>query len=151
LNGEDPDVDGDGLLNENDPDVDGDGLLNENDPDIDGDGIPNSTDDTPNGVSSADQRASSGSDSATVDETSVPYSIYTGAGTGAVSSDTSAADVKIYNPFAAITEEEEEQSGTGTTVIYDPGTAKSGSSSGVYVNPSQVEPQAGGTPYIYIP
>ena len=57
----DPDIDGDGILNDDDDspfgpgggqdsDIDGDGIPNETDPDIDGDGILNDDDDSPFGT-----------------------------------------------------------------------------------------------------
>jgi hypothetical protein len=49
-----PDIDGDGVLNNEDPDIDGDGIDNGVDPDIDGDGIPNSQDGNPTSTNYVD-------------------------------------------------------------------------------------------------
>ena len=52
--GVNPDIDGDGILNNDDPDIDGDGIDNAVDPDIDGDGIPNSKDGNPASTNNVD-------------------------------------------------------------------------------------------------
>jgi hypothetical protein len=54
LRGVNPDIDGDGILNNDDPDIDGDGIDNAVDPDIDGDGIPNNKDGNPASTNNVD-------------------------------------------------------------------------------------------------
>ena len=52
--GVNPDIDGDGILNNDDPDIDGDGIDNAVDPDIDGDGIENGKDGNPASTNNVD-------------------------------------------------------------------------------------------------
>lgn len=54
LQGPNPDIDGDGVVNNEDPDLDGDGIDNGVDPDIDGDGIPNGEDGNPTSTNNVD-------------------------------------------------------------------------------------------------
>ena len=49
-----PDIDGDGVVNNEDPDLDGDGIDNGIDPDIDGDGIANGEDGNPTSTNEVD-------------------------------------------------------------------------------------------------
>jgi hypothetical protein len=52
--GSNPDIDGDGILNNEDPDLDGDGIDNGLDPDIDGDGVANGKDGNPTSTNNVD-------------------------------------------------------------------------------------------------
>ena len=52
--GVNPDIDGDGLLNNDDGDIDGDGIDNGMDSDIDGDSLPNSEDGNPASTNNVD-------------------------------------------------------------------------------------------------
>jgi hypothetical protein len=52
--GPNPDIDGDGVINNEDPDLDGDGIDNGVDPDIDGDGIANGEDGNPTSTNEVD-------------------------------------------------------------------------------------------------
>jgi hypothetical protein len=52
--GPNPDIDGDGVINNEDPDLDGDGIDNGVDPDIDGDGINNGEDGNPTSTNDVD-------------------------------------------------------------------------------------------------
>jgi hypothetical protein len=52
--GVNPDIDGDGILNNDDPDIDGDGIDNAVDPDIDGDGLENGKDGNPASTNNVD-------------------------------------------------------------------------------------------------
>ena len=52
--GVNPDIDGDGVLNNDDPDIDGDGIDNAVDPDIDNDGIENGKDGNPASTNDVD-------------------------------------------------------------------------------------------------
>ena len=52
--GVNPDIDGDGILNNEDGDIDGDGIDNGLDPDIDGDGILNNQDGNPASTNNVD-------------------------------------------------------------------------------------------------
>jgi hypothetical protein len=54
VTGVNPDIDGDGILNNEDGDIDGDGIDNGLDPDIDGDGIPNTKDGNPASTNNVD-------------------------------------------------------------------------------------------------
>jgi hypothetical protein len=54
VTGVNPDIDGDGILNNDDPDIDGDGIDNAVDPDIDGDGVPNTKDGNPASTNNVD-------------------------------------------------------------------------------------------------
>ncbi|CAB4630132.1 unannotated protein [freshwater metagenome] len=49
-----PDIDGDGVINNEDPDLDGDGIDNGVDPDIDGDGFANGEDGNPTSTNEID-------------------------------------------------------------------------------------------------
>jgi hypothetical protein len=52
--GPNPDIDGDGVINNEDPDLDGDGIDNGIDEDMDGDGIPNNQDGNPASTNDVD-------------------------------------------------------------------------------------------------
>ena len=52
--GVNPDIDGDGIVNNDDPDIDGDGADNGLDSDIDGDGIENGKDGNPTSTNDVD-------------------------------------------------------------------------------------------------
>lgn len=52
--GPNPDIDGDGIINNEDPDIDGDGIDNGMDSDIDGDGVANNTDGNPTSTNDVD-------------------------------------------------------------------------------------------------
>jgi hypothetical protein len=54
VQGPDPDIDGDGVINNEDPDLDGDGIDNGLDPDIDGDGSDNGQDGNPTSTNDVD-------------------------------------------------------------------------------------------------
>ncbi|MFM6939024.1 MAG: hypothetical protein ACKOUD_00135 [Rhodoluna sp.] len=54
VRGVNPDIDGDGILNNDDGDIDGDGIDNGLDPDIDGDGVPNNKDGNPASTNNVD-------------------------------------------------------------------------------------------------
>lgn len=54
VQGPNPDIDGDNVLNNEDPDLDGDGIDNGIDPDIDGDGIKNGEDGNPTSTNDVD-------------------------------------------------------------------------------------------------
>lgn len=54
LQGPNPDIDDDGVINNEDPDLDGDGIDNGVDPDIDGDGISNGEDGNPTSTNDVD-------------------------------------------------------------------------------------------------
>ena len=54
LQGPNPDIDGDGVVNNEDPDLDGDGIDNGVDSDIDGDGIENGQDGNPASTNNVD-------------------------------------------------------------------------------------------------
>lgn len=59
-----PDIDGDGTVNEKDGDMDGDGVYNQDDDDVDGDGVPNDWDydDDNDGISDAQDETPHGPD-----------------------------------------------------------------------------------------
>lgn len=52
--GPNPDIDGDGIINNDDPDLDGDGIDNGMDSDIDGDGTANGQDGNPTSTNDVD-------------------------------------------------------------------------------------------------
>ena len=54
IQGPNPDIDGDGVINNEDPDLDGDGIDNGVDPDIDGDGFANGQDGNPTSTNEVD-------------------------------------------------------------------------------------------------